>query len=244
MTATETEAVHDEPEPDEPGTPEDELEIEDDETEEDGEIAAEAPPAPIGMTEADAERAFKAVERSFKTYEASIGRNLDFLLDELTPCPLCSPLAHPAFVNITDAGRVPDDVTTAVQRFLGLARETEYETDSQTHECAACHGLGKTRTGSRVPGNETRTCRTCLGYGFTPPPTDTAPGAGAVKDSFAPVDEVSRPLSEPDRDMWGEARILPDGRVNPNYGKLPQHKIMVAPWGVTANLTAQDDAGA
>ena len=35
-----------------------------------------------------------------------------------------------------------------------------------------------------------------------------------------------------------EPRILPDGRQNPNFGKWPQYKIQVAPYGVTAGLNA------
>ena len=40
-------------------------------------------------------------------------------------------------------------------------------------------------------------------------------------------------------DEWGEPMILPDGRENPNYGRMPHRKMLVEPYGVTANLRAE-----
>jgi hypothetical protein len=44
-------------------------------------------------------------------------------------------------------------------------------------------------------------------------------------------------------DEWDEPRILPDGRENPNFGKMPNRKIPVEPWGVTAGLNAMSPTG-
>src|SRR5205823_5221567 len=101
-------------------------------------------------------------------------------------------------------------------------------------------GEGKTATGSRVSGNDWRICPKCHGFGYTPPPEQGTNGAGAASEFHAPVGEHASPLEEPDNDVAGEPRLLPDGRVNPNYGKWPQYKVLVQPWGVTAGLTVQD----
>ena len=136
---------------------------------------------------------------------------------------------------------VPDrahDVRRQVMRFLGFATEQEYAASQTVRACGACEAKGKVSTGSTVAGHETITCPTCKGYGYTPPPNaaQTAP-AGAEVVPFAPTAAV--PLApQDDIDEWGEPLILPDGRENPNYGKMPHRKELVEPWGITAGLRA------
>lgn len=240
MSETEQEVPFEEPEaPDEATggdeTP-DEAEDEDEATPE----PAEPQNAAQSMSEAEREKAYKRIEQSYNTYVRAVGKNLEEDANDLVPCLLCSSTPHPAFLNQNDAGRVPQEVVDGVKLFLGFAREVEYRQSSQHRTCDLCGGEGQVSTGSHVPQWKSLACPACKGYGFVPPPGQPVNGADAQAAA-----EVM-PLSNPpipdlvDTDPSGEPRILPDGRENPNFGKWPQFKVPVPPWGVTANLTAQD----
>jgi hypothetical protein len=193
------------------------------------------------LTQAEAEARFTKADKSFGGYAKRV---TDLWGDDavhLLPVSI-SPSAPAGFIDVRDAGRVPDEMKAPIMEFFGLARPLDYSPDPQTETCPTCSGEGKTATGSKVPGNESRKCPTCNGYGYIPPPTAATNGPVAAADFHAPAGEAATPLSSEERDMWGESKLLPDGRENPNYGKMPQHKIQVAPWGITANLTAQDAA--
>jgi hypothetical protein len=213
----------------------------DDDTESD---AAEAA-ARSGPTEdVVMEDAFKKIAARAKTYASAVSSLLGEHALELALCPLCTEGPTPMFVNLHDAGRVPDPIVDNVKVYLGFAREQDYKASSETQTCGTCEGRGKVMTGSHVPGNETAACPNCKGYGYTPPPGAGAPAVAAVVAPHAPAGEAAVPVSDPDIDTLGEPRILPDGRPNPNFQKWPQYKVHVDPWGVTAGLTAQDAAAA
>lgn len=185
-------------------------------------------------------RALEA-ERSFGRHAKRIGDLYEEEGARLLPCPLC-PDQHKGFVHADFAGRVPQEIADAVKFYLGIQREQDYPR-SQVHQaCKQCEGTGKVATGSRVSGHEAITCPDCKGYGYMPPPAPTQ------KLNGAPIQEVSAEAitealqSAEDVDEWGEPRILPDGRENPNFGKMPNRKVLVHPWGVTAHLTALDAA--
>jgi hypothetical protein len=214
---------------------------EDGEAAEDDEPEAEAEAEPVaqGLTPEEVEKRYAKAERATVAYAKRIGEALGDLADDLTPCPLC-PDVHKGFVNVSDAGRVPDPVKDVVMLYLGFATEAEYVPSPSHHVCTACEGLGKVKSGSRVAQWEALTCPACKGYGFVPPP-----GAENVVDvSGATVLPLHGPDSPAgggtDRDPSGEPRLLPDGRENPNFGKWPQFKVSVPPWGSTAGLVAQD----
>lgn len=197
-------------------------------------------PEPQGhtVTPEEAEKAFRKIETSYRTYAASVERNHPSFDEDLIPCLLCPP-AHPGFLNVHDAGRVPREVIDGVQTFLGFAREMDYQPAPDTRTCGTCSGEGKVASGSHVPEHRTRVCPTCMGYGYEPPPGYAANGATAPAPSDAAVAAAVPAGPPPDVDEWGEPRILPDGRANPNHGRMPAHKIAVEPWGATAGLTAQ-----
>lgn len=221
----ETEA---EPEPE----PEDEPEPEPD--------TPEPLPQSTGPAPNDVEQRFQKLDTSTLTYTRRVAELLDWMVGELELCPLCSPTPHLGFVNMGAAGLVPSNVIDVVQAYLGFAREIEYRQDPEVQTCQRCQGEGKTQTGSKVKGNETRRCPACRGYGYQPPPRDDAEGAPIAAPIHAPEGEQVAPVNTENRDPWGDAKTLPDGRENPNYGKMPQFKVQIQPWGTTANLTAQD----
>jgi hypothetical protein len=210
-----------------------------DEKEPEPEPEPEQAPAPQGPTEKELEARFKKADQAMATYARRIGDIYGDDAVNLIECPLC-PSMHKGFLNKYDAGRVPKEEMNATMMFLGYAQEAEYKQSARFHTCDACGGLGKVKSGSRVAQWETLTCQVCRGYGYEPPPGDL--GNGLVTAApLAPAEHIEPSgAGVPDVDPSGEPRLLPDGRENPNYGKWPQYKIRVEPWGVTANLTAQD----
>lgn len=213
---------------------------EDDAADEDeAEPEAEAEPVAPGLTPEEIEKRYAKAEKATVAYAKRIGDALGELADELTPCPLC-PDVHKGFVNIADAGRVPEQVKDVVMLFLGFATAEQFAASQDHRQCSACEGLGKVKSGSRVAQWEALTCPACKGYGFVPPPgSERAPVdiGGTVLPLHAPDAPAG---GGADRDPSGEPRLLPDGRENPNFGKWPQFKVAVPPWGATAGLVAQD----
>lgn len=198
-----------------------------------------APAPPNGPTQQEVERALRQIDTAATTYAKKVLSVIPEGVAHLEPCPLCSD-AIPAFVDLDRAGKVPEDQKQAVMIYLGYAREQEYESDPSSEQCTVCKGKGKTATGSKVPGNDSRRCPNCQGYGYYPPPGSNVGSAPAVEPEHAPVGDPSQAIAMPEADPTGEPRILPDGRENPNYMKWPQAKVLVPPWGVTSGLTAQD----
>jgi hypothetical protein len=236
--------VTDVPEPDQephepiPDEADQQAEEEAAEAEQPAEEPSEAPEAQ-GPTPEQIEKVWKATDKAVNAYVKKIGEIWEESGLSLTPFGL-DPAAPLGFVNMDNAGRVDEETKGAALQFLGFAREQDYAADPETSTCRTCQGKGKTKTGSLVAGNESRTCRSCDGYGYTPPPSTSENGVAGTVDLHAPAGERVEALSTGFVDNWGEPQFLPDGRQNPNYGKMPDHKVPVEPWGITRNLTAQD----
>lgn len=240
MSEVEQEAPFEEPEAPQEDGGDAETPSEDEDEGESTPEPAEAENAAQAMSDIEREKAYKRVEQSYNTYVRAVGKNLEEDANDLIPCLLCSSTPHPAFLNTNSAGRVPAEIVDGVKLYLGFAREVEYRQSSQHRTCDLCDGEGQVNTGSHVAQWKSLPCPACKGYGFVPPPGQPVNGA----DAQANVETFT--LSNPpipslvDTDPSGEPRLLPDGRENPNFGKWPQFKVAVPPWGVTANLTAQD----
>src|SRR5689334_16076028 len=96
-----------------------------DEPEQETETLAEPPPQARGLSEVEMEKRFKAADRAVGTYARKIADIYGADADSLTECPLC-PSIHKGFVDLRDAGLVPDSVKNEVMTYLGYAREREY----------------------------------------------------------------------------------------------------------------------
>lgn len=238
-----SEVEHEELEPvEEPADPgdDDEAEAAEDEEAAPDETAAEPGPQPEPPQDEERQAVFAKIDRSFKTYQSAVERNLGDEVTDWLFCPLCASGAVVGYVNKHDLGRIPEEVAANVKMFLGYARETEYPEAKGINQCAGCTGLGKVSTGSRVADHMTITCPDCKGYGYTPPPgAPAAYSAGNGKSETAHAAAMAD-LEQPDRDNWGEPRILPDGTLNANYGKQPQFKEVHPVYGVTANLSPEE----
>lgn len=223
---TEAGKIEPEPEPETPAEP--------------GEPEPETPAEqPQGASPEQWEKRFKDAEKARGRYMDAIARIFEEDVTQLEVCPLCVSNVL-GFVLHDQAGQVPADVTNATMRFLGMAREIEYPQSPDHRTCPTCEGLGKVTTGSRVPNRESETCRACEGYGYIGPKGAAQNGGAAPSVNAEQAGAALADFEERAVDDFGEARILPDGRPNPNFGKWPQYKVLIEPWGVTANLTAMD----
>lgn len=183
------------------------------------------------------EQRAKRTETSFKTYARAVERNYESDFAYLADCPLC-PDQHKGFVDVRHAGLVPDEIQNAVRMYFGVAREKDYAHSQTTRTCPECEGEGKVATGSHVPAHVTITCPSCKGYGYVPPPGHASSNGHEDRPLTGPLADLPVTQAYEEVDEWDEPRILPDGRENPNFGKMPNRKILVEPWGVTAGLNA------
>ena len=210
------------------------------EDEQAGEPPAE-PAQPASMSPEQFEKRATSAETRFKTYASAIGKLYEEDAQYLTPCPLC-PDQHKGFVDVRHAGRVPKEIQDAIRMYFGIAREQDYA-HSQVHRtCPQCEGKGKVATGSNVPEHATVICPDCGGRGYVGPQTVAATNGHAVTGPTVLGLELPETQARDDVDEWNEPRILPDGRENPNFGRMPNRKILVEPYGVTAGLNALSGA--
>jgi len=233
----------------EPQEPETEPVVDDDPDQDEGaeeEEAEETTPEPEPSEDAtaleneDRAKAFKKIDASFTTYRNAAERNLADEWPDWLYCPLCAAGSVPGFLNRHDLGRVPDEVVANVQTFLGFAREKNYKQHPGLNTCQVCGGETKVETGAKAGDYIVIPCDNCNGYGYTPPPTKATQANGSAPDVSELVRENLAELETPDRDNWGEPRVLPDGTLNANYGKMPQFKTVHPTYGVTAQLTPEE----
>lgn len=203
----------------------------------------ERPQIAVGnmLTPEALEKRTRSAETRFKTYAAGISKLYGDDALSLTPCPLC-PDHHKGFVDVNFAGRVPAEIQDAVRMFFGLAREQDYAQSRIHRTCGQCDGKGKVATGSRVPEYQHAPCPDCQGRGFVGPQETAQTNGHVVTGPTVLGTDLPSTQAFDDADEWGEPRILPDGRDNPNFGKMPNRKILVEPWGVTAHLNAFSEA--
>lgn len=200
----------------------------------------EPEPEPEQPSDEDRAKLAKALDTRFTNYRNSVEKILADEVADWLLCPLCVSGMAPGYVNRHDLGRVPEEIQANVQMYLGYARETEYPHARGVTECDVCTGLGKVSTGSRVAEHMTITCPTCKGYGYTPPPGFSTNAAPTNGDAIHAVTEALADIETPERDNWGEPKVLPDGTLNSNYGKQPQFKSVHPVYGVTANLSPEE----
>lgn len=219
----------------------DTIEFRDDEDERPGNVDANGeihePDGNDHLTPEALEKRAKRIETSFKTYTKAVERNYEDEFQYLAECPLC-PDNHKGYVDLRSAGYVPQEVQDAVRMYFGVMREQDYAHSPTMHTCPDCEGKGKVATGSTVPEFVTVQCQRCGARGFIGDQLPEFPVNGQVTGPT--VYQPERPATQAydETDEWDEPRILPDGRENPNFGKMPNRKIAVEPWGTTAGLNA------
>lgn len=131
--------------------------------------------------------------------------------DGLVPCELCF-VKTPGFR--WDSAPL-EETAARVRVAIGLPDVSNFAPSATERTCDDCRGLGKVRTGSMVPGQETGKCDACAGKGFvaTRPRLNSAPDAPPEPDADGNV--VPFPDDGVERDMFGTPATDPD------YGKMP-----------------------
>ena len=182
----------------------------------------------------------KSLSTRYDSYKKSMIDRLGDEAPEWMVCPLCTSSMAPGFVNVHDFGNVPDDIRANVDTYFGLKREKSYKQNPNTRTCPICDGETIVESGANAGEYITMSCPECKGYGYVPPPGVHPVGNG---HAGSPEDHVAAALADldtPERDNWGEPRVLPDGTLNSNFGKMPQFKSVHPTYGVTANLSAEE----
>ena len=239
MSETETEQDIPPEEP-EPELAPDEQEAEEEAAEEESQPEPEPEPEPEGRVDEDRAKLAGSLDARFKTYQGHVERTLGDEVTDWMMCPLCASGMAPGFVNRHDLGRVPEEVQGNVTMFLGFQREKKYKQHPGTQTCTTCDGERRLETGAKSGDYMVIDCPICKGYGYTPPPGSALPANGTAPDAATVVAENLADLDTPERDNWGEPRVLPDGTLNANYGKMPQFKSVHPTYGVTANLSPEE----
>ncbi len=175
----------------------------------------------------DKERQEK-VHKSFETYARAVGKHYEEDANGLQRCPLC-PDNFPGFVLPEDAGLMPQAIKDAVQLFLGVPRAANYQTDATKPACDTCQGLGKVKTGSKVPGQDILMCATCSGKGWVGAGFVYSAGSDATAPQPVAVASNGEAVQPADVDAFGSPRLLDTGMENPNYGRMPQYKDPALP---------------
>ena len=226
-----------EPAPD--PTPEEEEAAEEEEAQPE-EPAEDPTPQPEPPQDEDRAKLAASLSTRYETYKKSMIDKLGDEAPDWMVCPLCTSSMAPGFVNVRDFGNVPPEIQANVNTYFGHAREQDYEQDPDTRTCPTCLGKLVLKTGAIAGEHITHKCGTCNGYGYVPPPAGTANGHTVSGSPEESVRVALGDFEQPERDNWGEPRILPDGSPNANYGKQPQFKQVHPTYGVTANLSPDE----
>jgi hypothetical protein len=176
--------------------------------------------------ELEAQRA--KLQRSATNWRNRVSDVLGEDAQHLVPCELCEP-DIPGF-HFPAEMMIPETELDArlIAALIG-SDGPDYPEASDVSRCETCAGYGNVRTGSRVAGRETKTCSTCVGYGYVPPPSLDRNGPAPAGQAPELVAVGASPGLMDDHDAWNSPRLLPDGRENPNYGKMPQYKDAALP---------------
>lgn len=173
---------------------------------------------PVEQEEAPAEDSEKRMRQATEKLDRESERHWNRIKEimgadanALVPCELCF-VKTPGFR--WDAA--PNEETSArVRVAIGLPDVSNYAPSATERTCDDCRGLGKVRTGSSVPGQETGKCDACNGKGYVA----TRPRMNFAEDARDEQGEQMVPAALHDdgvvRDMFGTPETDPD------YGKMP-----------------------
>lgn len=212
----------------------DETEADLDEEEEDEVDNADQPPDAQpepehdagAQSEAEIRAKIEKIGRSAQTFRRRIEEVLGDDAVALVPCELCEP-EIPGFHWPVEYARARDEIHARLLQVLKTPAEIQYRTDPSTRECEVCGGEGKLERPTKVAAQKLTTCHVCRGFGFQPPPDlqgSAGPAAAGMEQGTVPPDDFG-PTA--DVDIWGEPRILDDGRLNPLFGLMPQYKAQM-----------------
>jgi hypothetical protein len=165
----------------------------------------------------DVEKASKQLENEAGRHARRVEEIMGPDFGALTTCELCWPIA-PGF----RWDKAPDDDQIArVRVAIGLPDVSNFAPSATERQCDDCRGLGKVRTGSTVPGQETASCDACKGKGYV----GTRPrqnGSEAPVEALQVENGVTPAIDDGiERDMFGTPATDPDFGKMPNMRQRP-----------------------
>jgi pyruvate/2-oxoglutarate dehydrogenase complex dihydrolipoamide acyltransferase (E2) component len=167
-----------------------------------------APAEPASqMTEQEAEREFKRLEKAAQTYLDKALPIAEKLGMPVKQCPLCT---FPGLAIPRAEHEVTSDVEAAVLALIGKSAPPELKTAPDYERCPQCDGWGEVLTGAQKEISRAAPCNRCGGKGYmnviapnvTQAPNGTPPYPGA--------DLAFTPLPQGVKDAWGR----PAGHVH------------------------------
>jgi hypothetical protein len=204
-------------------TPDEEEEGEPAEAEPPAEQPPTDQPAPQGLSDEEAERIGRQLDKERTRHSNRVSEIMGEWAQPLQPCPLCEPNI-PGFIFPAEQTAPRGELHAALLEVLKNPLAPEYETDPTKPACDTCKGLGKIKTGSKVPGQETLMCATCSGKGWVGQVVSVPSVFLDEPPTAAEVMANGGNVPPPDADAWGSPRLLETGMENPNYGRMPQYK--------------------
>lgn len=96
-----------------------------------------------------------------------VGQIMEDGAGDLIPCPVCMD-GIAGWIYPPEAQQLSDEAISRVRQVIGLPDYGTFEDAPDARTCPECSGRGEVRTGSQVPGYETKTCRLCKKMGWIP----------------------------------------------------------------------------
>ena len=125
------------------------------------------PPAAHGRSERELEAIRKKLDTSANTWRRRVEELLGEDFAALTPCELCGD-DIPGFHWPAELLQPDNEIQERLLAVLRQPAVMTYNPDPDTRECDRCSGKGKLELPGIVPGNETKVCGQCKGYGYIP----------------------------------------------------------------------------
>jgi rubrerythrin len=150
------------PTPEEPGEAE---EGEEEPTEPTEEPAEQEQPSGAAHDLKAAQRQRDQLDREDMRHRERLSAILGEDANKLLQCPMCAHffsgwLPPPAELPL------PPENEQLIRAFLGMPDLSNFHDDPAHDTCPDCDGLGRVRTGSKVPGYEVMDCGRCVGKGW------------------------------------------------------------------------------
>jgi hypothetical protein len=170
------------------------------------------PPA-SQMTEQEAERKSKQLDKLATTYVSKAFPIANELGLPVVACPLCT---YPGMAQPRTAEQVTSDVETAVLALIGQGTEMEYEDYEGFQQCTVCKGKGEVKTGAVIERSRRTTCPNpnCGGKGYVTVPVAAPPLATVAPFPGAQV--PFQPLPQGVNDQWGRPAGHPQWGIDPS----------------------------
>ena len=174
------------------------------------------------ISEEEAMRATKDSEADWKRFETRTRDRWGAEAEHFMSGPLCLD-QHKGLIDVRHAGLYPEEAVNVISQYLNIVRPVTLRQMPDTRTCDVCDGEGEGLTGSNNPKYRKKVCPACKGFGYLPPPHGAESHNGTPPPELIPVSDTNPPLPVGDLDDFGHPRLLPDGRDNPNFGKMPKY---------------------